>query len=131
MVLTMDSFEDHLKKLEVVLAKLLEAGLRVDAEKSTFWMETIEYLGYLLIHERFWISCRKKGNLALQPPTTLNQLLIILGLVQYYKDICDKRSKVLALFTNLVKEYGHANMAKKKVLRKKVSLGINIPGRIW
>ena len=29
--------KDHLKKLEVVLAKLLQAGLRVNAETSPFY----------------------------------------------------------------------------------------------
>ena len=51
LVLTNDSFEDHLQKPEVVLAKLLHTGLRVNAEKSTFCMNTIEYLGYLLTRE--------------------------------------------------------------------------------
>ena len=50
-MLTKDSFEDHLEKLKVMLTKLLWANFRVNADKSTYYMDTIEYLGYLLTHE--------------------------------------------------------------------------------
>ena len=45
LVLTKSTFDDHLAKLEVVLQKLHRAGLRVNADKSTFCTDTIEYLG--------------------------------------------------------------------------------------
>ena len=51
LVLTMDSFEDHLEMLELVLTKLQQAGLRVNTEKSNFYKDTVKYLGYLLTHE--------------------------------------------------------------------------------
>ncbi len=42
------SFEDQLEKLEEVLKQLCNAGLKVDAEKSTFCALEKEYLGYIL-----------------------------------------------------------------------------------
>jgi hypothetical protein len=42
------SLEDHLKKLKEVLRRLCNAGLKVNAEKSTFCALEIEYLGYIL-----------------------------------------------------------------------------------
>jgi hypothetical protein len=42
------SLEDHLKKLEEVLRHLCNAGLKVNADKSTFCALEIEYLGYIL-----------------------------------------------------------------------------------
>ncbi len=41
------SLEDHLEKLEVVL-RLRDAGLKVNAAKSTFCTLEIEYRGYVL-----------------------------------------------------------------------------------
>ncbi len=38
------SLEDHLDKLEVVLRRLRDAGLKVNAAKSTFCVLEIEYL---------------------------------------------------------------------------------------
>ncbi len=42
------SLEDHLEKLEEVLRQLCNAGLKVNAKKSTFCALEIEYLGYVL-----------------------------------------------------------------------------------
>ncbi len=39
------SLEDHLKKLEEVLRRLCDTGLKVNAGKSTFCTLEIEYLG--------------------------------------------------------------------------------------
>jgi hypothetical protein len=39
------SLEDHLKNLEEVLRQLHDAGLKVNATKSTFCTLEIEYLG--------------------------------------------------------------------------------------
>jgi hypothetical protein len=45
------SLEDHLEKLEEVLRRLCDAGLKVDAAKSTFCALEIEYLGYVLTRD--------------------------------------------------------------------------------
>jgi hypothetical protein len=46
-----NSLEDHLEKLEEVLRRICNAGLKVNAEKSTFCTLEIEYLGYILIRD--------------------------------------------------------------------------------
>jgi hypothetical protein len=42
LILTNSSFKDHLIKLEMVLARLLTAGMRVNISKSKFFAEQIE-----------------------------------------------------------------------------------------
>ena len=46
-----DTFEEHLMKLELALTKLQDAGLKVNAAKSTFGVHGCEYLGYVLTRE--------------------------------------------------------------------------------
>jgi hypothetical protein len=46
LIITNSSFKDHLLKLEMVLARLSAAGMRVNISKSKFFAEQIEYLGY-------------------------------------------------------------------------------------
>jgi hypothetical protein len=46
-----NSFKDHLLKLEMVLSRLLTAGMRVNISKSKFFAEQIEYLGYLITRQ--------------------------------------------------------------------------------
>ena len=48
LVLTKDTYVDHLEKLRVVLTRLQDAGLRVNVTKSNFATAEIEYLGYVL-----------------------------------------------------------------------------------
>jgi hypothetical protein len=44
LILTNSGFKDHLLKLEMVLARLSSAGMRVNISKSKFFAEQIEYL---------------------------------------------------------------------------------------
>jgi hypothetical protein len=46
LLLKNSSFADHLTKLEMVLARLSAAGMRVNASKSKFFAEQIEDLDY-------------------------------------------------------------------------------------
>jgi hypothetical protein len=44
-------FKDHLLKLEMVLARLSTADMRVNISKSKFFAEQIEYLGYWITRQ--------------------------------------------------------------------------------
>jgi hypothetical protein len=44
-------FKDHLLKLEMVLARLSTAGMRVNISKSKFFAEQIEYMGYWITRQ--------------------------------------------------------------------------------
>ena len=44
LILSSKSFEDHLQKLDKVLKKLLKAGFKINAEKSFFAQDQLEYL---------------------------------------------------------------------------------------
>jgi hypothetical protein len=48
LVLTNSTFKDHLFKLQMVLARLSTAGMRVNISKSKFFAEQIEYLVSLI-----------------------------------------------------------------------------------
>ncbi len=48
LIITRGTIEDHISKIETVLTRLRDAGLKVNAAKSFFWTHQIEYLGYIL-----------------------------------------------------------------------------------
>ena len=86
--LSSGSLQDHLAKLENILHRLSTAGLRINAEKSTFCATQIEYLGYYITREGVKPLPKKvQAILNLTPPTTFKELRRILGIVQYYRDI--------------------------------------------
>jgi hypothetical protein len=64
------SLEDHLEKLEEVLRRLCNAGLKVNAAKLTFCALEIEYLGYVLTRDGIKPQSNKvQAILAIEPPT--------------------------------------------------------------
>jgi len=98
-----ESFDDHLNKLEEVLKRLRKAGLKVNADKSTFCALEIEYLGYVLSKDGIKPQSNKvQAILAIHPPKGVKQLRHFLGMVQYYRDLWTRRSDMLAPLTALV-----------------------------
>ena len=115
LVITNSTYEDHLEKLEVVLDKLRKAGLRVNIAKSNFCAEEIEYLGYVLTREGIKPQPEKvRAILAIKEPSNVKQLRTFLGMVQYYRDITEKRSHLLAPLSDLVGECGITKDTRKK-----------------
>ena len=114
-----ESFDDHLDKLEEVLKRLRDAGLKVNADKSTFCALEIEYLGYILSKNGIKPQSNKvQAILAIHPPTGVKQLRHFLGMVQYYRDLWARRSDMLAPLTELVGECGQTKVTKAKGTKK-------------
>eukprot|EP00804_Cyclotella_cryptica_P004323 CCRYP_013508-RA/>CCRYP_013508-RA protein AED:0.45 eAED:0.45 QI:0/0/0/1/0/0/2/0/144 len=59
--ITNANLEDHLDKLNMVLTRLCEAGLQINARKSSFCASKTEYLGYTLTRTGIKPQ-QKKGN---------------------------------------------------------------------
>jgi hypothetical protein len=59
LILRNSSFKDHLFKLEMVLARLSTAGMRVNISKSKLFSEQIEYLEYWITRQGIQPICNK------------------------------------------------------------------------
>ena len=117
--ITKGSLEDHLAKLGLVLTRLQDAGLKVNAGKSFFCAVETEYLGYILTRDGIKPQPKKvQAILALTPPTNVRQLRRFLGMVQYYRDLWARRSEMLAPLTDLVGECGVSKARKGKPPKK-------------
>lgn len=92
LLITSGLYEEHLTKLDEVLLRLREAGLKVNAEKSIFCTGELEYLGYWITN---WITRDGIKPLpdkvhAIQKvakPTNTKQLRGFIGIVNYYRDM--------------------------------------------
>jgi hypothetical protein len=111
--------EDHLEKLEEVLRRLRDTGLKVNAAKSPFYALEIEYLEYLLTRDGLRPQSNKvQALLAIKSPTGVRKLRHFLGIIQYYRDLWVRRSKMLAPLTSLVGECGQTKTTKAKGTKK-------------
>ncbi len=119
LVITRGTLEDHLDKLREVLRRLRNVGLKVNAVKSSFCTHQIEYLGYILTIEGIKPQPKEvQAILALSPPNNVKVLWHFLGMVQYYHDVCAKRSEMLAPLSNLVGECGEMKTTRKNKVKK-------------
>ena len=102
LVTSSSTFDDHLERLEKVLTRLSQAGLKVNAKKSHFCQSQVEYLGYWIT--RHGIKPLPKKVTAIQkiaPPKTRKQLRSFIGMINYYRDMWKRRSEILAPLTRL------------------------------
>ena len=103
LIISSGTFDDHLLKVEEVMSHLQIAGLRVNTPKSSFALHKIEYLGYILTREGIKPQPEKvTAIMALKEPTSVKELRKFLGMVQYYRDLWEKRSHFIAPLTDLV-----------------------------
>jgi len=130
--LTVDNWHDHLNKLASVLQRLLEAGLKINADKSFFGRAALEYLGYWITRDGIQPLDKKVvAILRIQPPKTRKQLRSFLGMINYYRDMWPKRSEYMAQLTPLLhkgakwkwtKEHQTVFESFKKLLAKETLL---------
>ena len=97
----------------------MQCGTKVNAEKFTFCILEIEYLGYVLTRGSIKPQSNKvQAILAIKLPTGVKQLRHFLGMVQYYLDLWARRSDMLAPLTSLVGECGQTKTTKAKKTKK-------------
>jgi hypothetical protein len=87
--------------METVLTRLRDAGLKGNAAKSSFCAHEIEYLDYILTREGIKPQPKKvQAILTLNPPNNVKELRHFLGMVQYYRDMWERCSEMLAPLTD-------------------------------
>jgi hypothetical protein len=76
--------KEHMKALEEVFERLLKAGLKLKLSKCEFFMEEVEYLGFIIGHGVVGLSPAKVRSIeSIPPPRTIKQLQRFLGAVNW------------------------------------------------
>jgi RNase H-like domain found in reverse transcriptase len=76
--------------------------MRVNASKSKFFAEQIEYLGYWITRKGIQpVHNKGEAILKIKAPTTRKELRRFIGIVNYYRDMWFRRSELLAPLTSL------------------------------
>ncbi len=120
LVITKGSLDAHLDKLEQVFIQLHDTGLEVNVTKSVFCAQETEYLGYILTGGGIKPQPKEvQAILALNLPNNFKELRQFLGMVQYYRDMWQKCSEMLAPLTNLVVECRETKTTENNKTKKK------------
>ena len=69
LIISSESYEDHLQKVRAVLTRLRTAGLKVNLKKSFFAKGELEYLGYWITRQGIKTPRQKSGGYQEDSPT--------------------------------------------------------------
>lgn len=112
-----DSPGTHLRNLDTVLARLHEANLKVNLEKTKFMSAQVEFLGYIITPDGIRPDVKKITAIQnILPPENLKELKSFLGLTSYYRKFIRDYAKVAKPLTNLTRGANaqvRANQSKK------------------
>ena len=88
LLLTKGDWEEHLARLDKVLTKLKNAGLKVNAKKSFFGRSELEYLGYWIIKEGVQpLPSKVDAIQQLKKPRNVKELCSFIRMVNYYRNM--------------------------------------------
>ena len=116
-----------------MFTRLQKAGIKVNASTSCFGAHKFDYLGYHVTREGVMpIPKKVEAIQALTVPKTRKQLRQFIGMINFYRDMWQKRSELIApltaLTSNNVKydwkdEHQQCFDAIKRVIGREVLLG--------
>ncbi|XP_032687537.1 uncharacterized protein LOC116851826 [Odontomachus brunneus] len=110
-----NSHEEHLQHLAVILELLQGSDLPVDAGKSFFAQDSVQYLGYTVSQSGLKPPQDKVRAIEQFPkPETVTELHRFLGMTNYYRRILPNAAKRQALLTAFLKDARKKN--KRKIL---------------
>ncbi|KAL2095623.1 hypothetical protein ACEWY4_007771 [Coilia grayii] len=89
------TFSEHLERLDIVLRRLQETGLKVKIAKCHFLQEKVTFLGHQISAEGIATDPNKISAVKEWPvPTTLKRLRSFLGFCSYYRRFVQGFSKI-------------------------------------
>ena len=107
------TFQDHLLRLETVLKRLRETGLKVKVEKCHFLQPEVRFLGHQVSAQGIGTDPEKISAVKLWPvPSTVKELRSFLGFCSYYRRFIEGFSQIAGplhdVVTACVKESSQA-----------------------
>ena len=86
---------EHLKKIEQVLERLVEANIKLKLEKCKFFTQEEKFLGYIVSGEGMKMDENRVNSINEMPyPRTKKQLQALLGVYNYFRMFVDGYAKI-------------------------------------
>lgn len=99
-----DTWDDHLKHIEIILGKLAKAKLKIKPAKCQFAQSSVKYLGHVVGGGvRTPAEAKIKAVLDFPIPTTKTEIRKILGTIGYYSRYLKDYATIVEPLTNALK----------------------------
>lgn len=111
--------DDHVKHIAWVLNRLYEANMRISREKSHFFQESVEYLGFVVSRGGIKTSPAKVEAIHdYEQPSTLFNVRSFLGLASYYRCFIKDFASIAKPLTDILKgENGKISASQSKKVK--------------
>ena len=110
-------FEEHLERLDRVLTRLTQDGLKIKPQKCTFLNDSVSYLGHVVSAEGVETDPAKVSALKeLGTPQSVKELCLFLGFCSYYHRFVKDFSKVAGPLHELQNQCLHEVKTWKRLL---------------
>ena len=103
LIIFSDTFEEHLERLEKVLKRLRESGLKLSPKKCAFFQQKGKYIGHIVSKDGIQPDPAKIEKVTNWPrPTTPEDVRKFLGFVGYYRKFIKDFSSIARPLTDLM-----------------------------
>jgi hypothetical protein len=126
-VVSGDTEEEHDKRLEQVMKRVREAGLKLNSSKCEFRKETLDFLGHKISQKGIEVDQTKvKAILEMGEPKDVSELRRFLGMVNYLGRFVPNLANMLKplndpLHKDAAWTWGHAQKAAFKTVKQSVT----------
>ena len=104
-VIFSDTFEQHCEHIETVFKGLAMTGLKVNAEKCTWFAKEIKLLGHIVSGKTLKMDPEKvKAMLERRPPTNVKEVQIFLGCSGYNRSLIKDYAHIAKPLFDLIKK---------------------------
>jgi cleavage and polyadenylation specificity factor subunit 1 len=115
-LISANTFDEHVHRLESVLHRLSKAGLRVNAQKSIWCRDEVDYLGFHLTPEGYRpIHSRVTTIQQSASPNTAGQLRRTLGMLNFYRHHIPSFAKEAAPLYDRLKNFVWSNTDENRL----------------
>jgi len=104
-VITGSTDEEHLSRLEEVLSKLHKFNVRINLEKSKFFLDKVDYCGYVVDKVGIHKDNRKIEAIQKMPrPKNVSEIRAFTGMINYYGRFIRNLSSILHPLNKLLQK---------------------------
>lgn len=111
-------FNEHLQRLESILQKLLEAGIKLSPTKCTLFSQKLTFLGHVVSKNGIFPDPEKIEKVKnWSKPNTIEELRSFLGFANYYRRFIKNYSELTTPLETMMKCSAQGNIYLKKKKR--------------